>query len=294
MNPKKIKITDVTDRIIFFASPTERKRTCLSINHFPGARVGQIWKLYYRGNVFSHAKRVDNWKYVLPATLLVVGAALIIYRVSLPTERAALYTPSVAELTAVAGVFYQVEPDADTDRWVDYGDPAIYEAGGLTYITPPAGVQPGQIEIEGKVFPNYACYLDAECREDWIRVAERDTWDSDPRYKLIATFSVPTETPVPTITPTATPTLTPEPLEDCFKVVWDKGIAAQGLNMRTGPDMSDNADGRSYLGPGFIFKPLAFIETSQGWFAKVAEPNWWIATDLIYNDNVYTVRVGCE
>jgi len=149
---------------------------------------------------------MKNWKYVLPATLLIVILALVIYSASLkqPSSKL-LVVPSSGTLTAVAGTFYQVEPDSTTGRWIDYGDPELYKDGALAYVTPPVGVQPAQLKIDGVLFPNYACYLDVECRGDWIRVADKDSWDSDPRYNLVATFSVPSPTPFPVCTPVACP-----------------------------------------------------------------------------------------
>ena len=193
----------------------------------------------------------NYWKYVLPATLLVVVVALIVYKVSLPSERVILSTPSIEQLTAVAGMFYQVDQDAETGRWIDYGDPAVYEAGGLAYVAPPVGVQPGQVEIEGITFPNYACYLDAECRDDWIRVADRDTWDSDPRYKLVATFTVPSENPTPVYEPTITPM--PEPTGWAVNIYGDHIDPRKGLNLRCDHTLYSNCN-YGYLLPycGFV------------------------------------------
>ena len=269
-----------------------------STEFFPGVKVGQSWKIEIDNGALINAKRVKAWRYVLPATLFVVGAALISYKISLPTERAAFYTPSAAELTAVAGMFYQVEPDVETGRWIDYGDPAIYEAGGLGYVTPPVGSQPGQVEIEGVVFPNYACYVDAECREDWIRVAERDTWDSDPRYKLIATFSVPTETP------TVTPTLTPEPIEVWAVNIYGENVNPQkGLNLRCSPTLYSSCnfgymlpycgyvtDGRDCnpVKDSVILTEVVFVDggywhrEDSGWWGKWGDG--WIAMCLDARD----------
>jgi len=117
-----------------------------------------------------------------------------------------------------------------------------------------------------------------------------------PTHTMTATLeptSTATITPTLTLTPTLVPTYTPKP-DLCVRVVWDKGIATQGLNMRNGPSMGDNADGRSYLGPGFEFTPLATVNVpSIGTAYKVAEPNWFIFGNLVYRpDDIYTVE--CE
>jgi len=113
-----------------------------------------------------------------------------------------------------------------------------------------------------------------------------------PTTLMVTVFYTPTKTPTITKTPTAT-AIPPDP-EQCIQVVWDKGTAAKGLNLRNGAHMGSNADGRSYLGPGFIFKPLAYRTTIQGQWAKVAEPDWWIALSLWYRpQDVYTVEVDC-
>lgn len=108
-----------------------------------------------------------------------------------------------------------------------------------------------------------------------------------------------------TITPVPTATVTPTP-RMCVEVVWDKDTNIQGLNLRNGASMGDNADGRSYLGPGFIFEPLGYEsslvcvtirrEKKCGYvtFAKVVEPSWYIAKGLWYKpDNTYTKDIVC-
>jgi len=58
--------------------------------------------------------------------------------------------------------------------------------------------------------------------------------------------------------------------------------------------MGNIPDGRSYLGPGFVFTPLEIVTNSEGIFAKVAEPNWWVAMDLNSNNNVYAELSPCQ
>ena len=246
---------------------------------------------------------MKNWKYVLPTILGVVVLALISYSISLkqPSSKL-LVVPSSETLTAVASTFYQVEPDSTTGRWIDYGDPELYKAGALAYVTPPVGVQPAQVNIEGVLFPNYACYLDVECRSDWIRVADKDSWDSDPRYNLVATFSVPSPTPYPVCTPVNCPNgelVCPKadclggcgmvcvelpPSLECVEVTWDKGTEFAGLNLREKPSMkndnryfSNNPLGLLYKGN--VFRPLNIVENSEGTFAQYSN-NGWIAMTL--------------
>lgn len=101
-----------------------------------------------------------------------------------------------------------------------------------------------------------------------------------------------TFTPAP---PTATITLTPttEPAQ-CVRVVWDKGTFSEGLNIRPGDSMFNEAYEHTYLGKGFKFIPLAISENWQGTFAKVSLPNGWVAMDLTWDTNTYAELVDCE
>lgn len=111
---------------------------------------------------------------------------------------------------------------------------------------------------------------------------------STPEPPITATYTavIPTDTPTKTSTPTHTATPSNTPTFACVKVVWERG-----LKIRPGDTMYNIAV--SFLDEGFLFEPLDVVTNSEGTFAKLAEPDWWIATDLNWNDDVYANSVDC-
>ena len=113
------------------------------------------------------------------------------------------------------------------------------------------------------------------------------------KYYLATATATATPTRTVTASPSATKTSTsvPEPLQ-CVRVIWDKGTFDAGLNLRPGPSMFNEANYRSFLGPGLVFEPLQVVTNWQGTFAEFGR-GWWIAMDLSWNSNVYAEVVQC-
>jgi len=66
-----------------------------------------------------------------------------------------------------------------------------------------------------------------------------------------------------------------------LRVVWKKG-----LNLRPSPTMFNRASG--YLSEGMEVAPLQIVTNDEGTFAEFGR-GWWIAMDLVYNDDIYAV-----
>lgn len=185
----------------------------------------------------------------------------------------------------------QVLPDRETGRMVDYGDPNLGDR--VMTPTPIPGQDygdtlPGWININGTIVENWDCFAFRKdrfvnCNYNLMRIAQIDTWDSSTQYEYI-------QTPMPT--PTAHNTPVSEPGQ-CVRVLWDKGTTNAGLNLRPGPTMHNTPNRRSYLGPGLVFQPLSITNNIEGTFAEFGI-GWWIAVDLVADDNVYAEFMTCE
>jgi len=177
-------------------------------------------------------------KNIIAFGILLAVAILVIFLARM-TEPQRQPPPSAAptKLTVVRQVlasptpseWSQVEPDQETGRFIDYGDP--YLGDRVMTPTPPAGYEwgeplPGWISIDGVVFENWDCFglrrvAFVNCDYNLMRLADVNTWDSSQEI-------LPIYTPTPTAIPPS------ETIEIMFyiKVTGKYVNPGSGLNVR--------------------------------------------------------------
>jgi len=205
---------------------------------------------------------------------------------------------------SATAVYYRsgsVDGDFDNDLYYPRNLPTDIEPNGikaepvigfagLVDMTGDFSLSPGSPGVGAAVMlPNFSNGLD---------IGAMQTGDNPMQFGINAYLGNDVVTPVPPTDTPAPPTATPipptaTPASGCVQVVWDKGTVTQGLNIRPSASMFNAPDGRSYLGPGFVFEPIAKTVTWEGTFYQVTYPSGWVAGNLTWNSDIYAIEVGC-